>query len=133
MKYLGIDFGEARIGLALSDSDGRVAFPKEILLNRGNAQLAEQMKKIISEKHISKIIVGLPLGLDGKETEESGKVRAFVDWLADTTALPVEFENEMFTTKMAHHPGVAANKIDAASAAIILQSYLDKLNNRPTD
>ena len=53
MKYLGIDFGEARIGLALSDSGGRMAFPKKILLNRGNARLMEQVKKLISEEHIS--------------------------------------------------------------------------------
>ncbi len=126
MKYLGIDFGEVRIGLALSDSGGRMAFPKNILLNRGNARLAEQMKKLISEEHISKIIVGLPLSLDGKETEESEKARAFGKWLADTTTLPVEFENEIFTTKMATHPGVVKGKIDAASAALILQSYLEK-------
>jgi putative Holliday junction resolvase len=126
MKYLGIDFGEARIGLALSDSSGRMAFPKNILLNRGNTRLAEQIKKLISEEHISEIIVGLPLSLDGKETKESGDARVFGKWLADTTTLPVEFENEIFTTKMATHPGVVKGKVDAAAAALILQSYLDK-------
>lgn len=129
MRYLGIDFGRARIGIAISDPDGRIAFPKKVLLNNGNARLADELKLIIVEEGISHITIGLPLGASGEETEESKEVRKFVVWLRGITRLPVEFENEIFTTRMAGHSGVAKSQKDAASAAIILQSYLDKLNN----
>ncbi len=128
MKYLGIDFGGARIGTAVSDSGGRIAFPKKILLNQNNPRLGDQIKSLISEEKISEIVIGLPLALDQKETEESGEVRKFVGWLKSITAIPLVFENEVFTTRMTKHEGVLKSKADAASAAIILQSYLDKIN-----
>lgn len=126
MRYLGIDFGKTRIGVAVSDSEGRIAFPKTILLNKGNSRLADEFKSVISEEKVSLVVVGIPLGLDGMETKESGAVRKFAHWLKLVTAIPIEFENEMFTTRMAEHSGVVKTKKDAASAAIILQSYLDK-------
>lgn len=128
MRYLGIDFGRARIGIAISDPDGRIAFPKKVLLNNGNARLADELKSIIAEDQISHCIVGLPLGASGEETEESKEVRKFAAWFRGIADLPVEFENEVFTTRMAEHPGVAKSQKDASSAAIILQSYLDKHN-----
>lgn len=128
MRYLGIDFGEKRIGLAVSDPGGKIAFPRNILLNSGNSRLGDQLKAFIAEEKISKIVIGLPLDLDQKETKESREARKFVTWLGTITSIPIVFENEMLTSRMADHPGVAAHKIDAASAALILQSFLDKVS-----
>ena len=126
MRYLGIDYGGKRIGIALSDPGGRLAFPETVISHGNTQKAAEKIKAILEKEEVSKIIVGLPLGLDGKETAESVEVRQFTEGLKKRTMLPMEFENEMFTTRMAKHPGVKKDRLDASAAAIILQSYLDK-------
>ncbi|MBI2055786.1 MAG: Holliday junction resolvase RuvX [Candidatus Sungbacteria bacterium] len=127
MRYLGIDFGRTRIGIAISDPEGRIAFPHAIYL-RKNPRLEGDFKKILADEGIEKIIIGLPLADNGGETEESGMVREFSAWLGGISGLPIEFENEMYTSRMAEHAGVKRASKDAASAAIILQSYMDRNN-----
>ena len=126
MRYLGIDFGRRRIGLALSDAGGRIAFPHSVIHNRGNVFIFDQILVVIKQERVDAIVVGLPLGLDGAETEESGYVRGFASELGGKTPLPIEFENEMFSSRMAADAGVAKEHIDESSAALVLQSYLDK-------
>ncbi len=119
MRYLGIDYGKKRIGLALSDPEGRMAFPAATVEREG------EILEFIAEKEIAAIVIGLPLGLDGGESDASSRARAFAARLGTSVQLPIAFENEMFTTKIAeeHSSGEHA---DAAAAALILQSYLDK-------
>ena len=127
MRYLGIDYGSKRIGIAVSDDEGRMAFPSGIIPNRGKTV----MKKIaarIRKEHIDGIVIGLPMGLDGKETEQTQTTRLFIAALRNTIQLPIETENEMLTSRMAQASGMKDEQIDASSAAIILQSYLDKRN-----
>ncbi len=126
MRHLGIDYGEKRIGISVSDPGGRIAFPKKVIFNRGNKRVWEQIKAVLDDEKISKIVVGLPLSLDGGETEESQKVRAFAEELKKITALPIEFENEIFTTHMVEQAGIKKEHTDEAAAAVILQSYLDR-------
>ena len=125
MRYIGIDYGSKRIGVAVSDDEERMAFPAGVVANTEKTAL----KKIIS--HIKKecvqvVVVGLPIGLDGKETEQTAKIRLFIMALTKAIQLPVKTENEMFTSRMAAGSGMKGDHVDAASAAIILQSYLDK-------
>jgi len=127
MRYLGIDYGEKRIGIAVSDPYGRIAFPKKVIFNRGNQMVTAQLKLLLEEENISEIIVGLPLNLDGSESEESRKVRAFVEELKKDIHLPIRFENEMLTTHLVEQYGVKREHSNEAAAAVILQSYLDKL------
>lgn len=129
MRYLGIDYGRKRIGIALSDSGGRIAFPKTTLRNQGNHFLWQQLKELIEKEGVSRIVVGIPLGLDMSETETSKMVRKFADDLKKITPLPIEFENEVLTSHMVEKAGVKKEHTDEAAAALILQSYLDKSRN----
>ena len=131
MRYLGIDYGEKRIGLAVSDPDGKIAFPKKIIFNHGRRKVLKELNLLLHEEKISKIIVGLPLYLDGSESGESRQVRAFAEELKKEVHLPVEFENEMLTTHIVEMAGVPREHTDQAAAALILQSYLDKHQSEP--
>ncbi len=128
MKYLGIDYGTKRIGIALSDSEGRIAFPKKIISNRGEEKAVEEIKEIVKGEEVSEVIIGIPISLDGRETEITATVRRFAGMLERAVSLPVHLENEMLTTRMVKQPGIKKEHIDEAAAALILQSYLDKVN-----
>ena len=123
MRYLGIDYGDKRIGIALSDEQGILAFPFATIENGKGA--IDQIKKICSEQEVEKIIVGLPISFGMRETEQTGKVRLFAKKVGKETGLTIEFENEILTSKMAGKEGVSRQKIDESSAAIILQSWID--------
>ena len=129
MRYLGIDYGEKRIGIALSDTGSRIAFPKKTIFNQAT-RTVEQIMALIKEESVSKIIVGLPLSADGKDTEITRRVRDFVGSLKKFTVLPIEFENELLTTRIVKQHGIEKEKVDQSSAALILQSYLDKQNHK---
>lgn len=107
MKYLGIDYGEKNIGLAICDNNLKIATPFGIVHS------LEEIKKIVQEKNIDKIIIGLPLGFRG-ETEQTRKTRDFAKNFKN-----FEFVDERFTSKM--------TKNHASAATIILQDYLDML------
>jgi len=126
---MGIDHGDKRIGIAVSDTNGRIAFPKRVVPNRGNHTFAE-LKEIIEEEAVSKIVVGLPLLPGNQETEQTKKVRVFADRLHEEIMLSIEFENELLTTHMVVEAGIKKEHADEAAAALILQSYLDKLNKK---
>ena len=126
MRYLGIDYGRVRIGIARSDEEGTMAFPDRVIAVGTEAVAAEEIAKIARDAGAGAVVMGLPLALDGAETEESRRARSFAEMTRIATGLPVYLENEIFTSRMADHAGVAKDKIDAASAAIILQSYLDR-------
>ena len=127
MRYLSIDYGSKRIGIAVSDDEGRMAFPAGFIPNRGKAVIREIADRIRKE-HADLIVVGMPMGLDGKETEQTYATRLFVAALQNAIHLSIETENEMLTSRMAERSGMKDGHIDAASAALILQSYLDKEN-----
>jgi len=110
--------------VALSDLEGRIAFPQTVILNGGAA--VKELRALVQAQDVGQIVVGLPLALDGGETEESGRVRAFTEALGKELNLPCIFENEILTTRMAEAAGGRSELSDASAAAIILQSYLDK-------
>lgn len=107
MKFLGIDYGEKHIGLAIGDNNLKIATPFGIVKN------IKEIREIIKKEKIDKIIIGLPLGFRG-ETEQTRKTRQFAKNLEN-----FEFVDERFTSKMTEN--------HASAAAIILQDYLDML------
>lgn len=127
MRYLGIDYGSKRIGVAVSDTEGRIALPRKVI-EGGIKELRKELRELLREGPIAKIVVGLPLALDGRETDETREVKNFAEKLRQKWNIPVEFENEMLTTKIAEEGGAKKELVDASSAAIILQSYLDRKN-----
>lgn len=126
MRYLGIDYGRVRIGVARSDEEGTMAFPDRVISGRDESAAIVEIQNIASLAQARGIVIGLPLGLSGQETETARRARGFAEKVGKSLRLPVYLENEIFTSRMADHEGVAKDKIDAASAAIILQSYLDR-------
>ena len=128
MRYLCLDYGLKRIGVAVSDEEGRMAFPMGIIFHRGIDAVIKEIVERIKKEHIGSVVVGLPVGLDSKETQQTTITRRFVTALKKAVSIPVEIENEMLTSRMAADSGMKGGHRDAASAAIILQSYLDKSN-----
>lgn len=126
MRILGIDYGSRRMGVALSDPGARIAFPHGTIHRGGNPFFVDQVASLVMLERVDKIVIGLPLGADGSETETSRAVRMFADELRKKLPLPIEFENEMFSTRMVESAGVKKEQRDESSAALILQSYLDK-------
>jgi putative holliday junction resolvase len=122
IKYLGIDFGEKRIGLAVADSETRLATPF------GVAGAMEEIKKIIISENIGKIIVGSPVVLGKELGPMSGKVDDFISELEKITDIPIESADERLTSRGADSlSGSKKEKAprDAIAAMLILQGYLD--------
>ncbi|PIP27809.1 MAG: Holliday junction resolvase RuvX [Candidatus Moranbacteria bacterium CG23_combo_of_CG06-09_8_20_14_all_35_22] len=127
--YLGIDFGQAKVGLALADEETKIAFVYTTLKNDKN--FLENMIKIIEKENVSKIIIGIPSYNNQKEAVYEGKKLGELIKKV-LPEIEIEYQNEMFSTKMAQ-----ANLLekgmknvgkfdDSESAKIILQSWLDK-------
>lgn len=131
MRFLGIDYGGKRIGIAVSDEQGKIAFPHGVVAWSKNAVAA--IRAIARRERAGVLVVGLPLGFDGSETGQTRKARTFAERLEKDLRLPVRFENEMFTTRMARASGADNEHVDESSAALILQSYLDQKNQEADD
>lgn len=130
MRRLGIDYGDKRIGIAISDEEGRFAFPKMILQN--TPHLFNDLKEIVSLEYFDKIIavvVGLPQNFKGEDTQQTQKVRVFARRLEKELGVEVIFENEILTSRQIEKTDASAKSlIDASSAALILQGHLDRKN-----
>jgi len=131
MKFLGIDYGDKRVGIAVSDESGIFAFPRAVLQNTG--KIFDEIKKICAEEEIEKIIVGVPISFSGGQSAQAEKVLEFAEHLKQYTNIPIEKENEIFSTKSALDMGAGKEKIDQSAAAIILQSYLDRTIKQKSD
>lgn len=124
MRYLGIDYGSKRVGIAVSDERGKIAFPRAMVPN--GAKVFSLIRAIAAKESAGMIVVGLPVLLNGSESGETRRTRRFAERLKKTVRLPLAFENEMFTTRMARASAVKKEYVDESSAALILQSFLDK-------
>lgn len=134
MKLLGIDYGEKRIGLALSDELGSFAHEYSVLIDLTNEGVLEYLRKLIAEENIEKIVIGLPLNMSGEETYKAQDVREFAGMLENHLDREVIFEDERWTTKMVDKTlremkisqKEARERKDMLAAKYILQSYLDR-------
>ena len=133
---MGVDFGEKRIGLAVSDPTNTLATPLETLHRRaGKRPPIARMAEIARELDVGHVVVGLPLGLDGEENPWCLEVRAMGEKLAARLEVEVSFVDERLTSVRAERAvrGIGLSKrdrqqkgrIDAAAAQLILQSWLD--------
>jgi len=130
MRYLGIDYGRKRIGIAISDPEGQMAFPAQILVNKDMKSVLMEIQSVCKKEKIGHIVIGLPLSLDGEDSLQTRSVRKFFEALHKKIELPITYENEMFTTRMVQEGTLKKKHVDASAAAIILQSYLDKKQSR---
>ena len=134
-RVLGIDYGDSRIGLAMSDPLKIIASPFKTIRNEGNEKCLQVFQSLIKEKDVEAIVVGLPIGLKGQETVQTKKVREFADLLY-VLKLPIHLEDERLSSVSAEKSMIQQNiktghnkgLIDQRAAAIILQQFLDKQN-----
>ena len=132
-RALGIDFGEKRVGLALSDRSNLIASPYKTLQYISENDLISEIKKIVIDKEIKVFVIGLPLNMKGEDSDQTKKVRRFKNLLS-ILELPIVYEDERFSSIIAKNSLVLQNvktghnksEIDRTAAAIILQQYLDK-------
>jgi putative Holliday junction resolvase len=133
-RSLGLDIGDRRIGVALSDPLGITARPFTIIDRQDEAADIEAIVNIIAQQQVEHIIVGLPRLMDGSLGTQAEKVLAFAQKLGSYTEVPLEFRDERLTTVSAKRlrQTVATKKTkrrardDAVAAALILQGYLDE-------
>ena len=137
MRVLGIDFGERRIGLAVSDPTGTLATPVPTLKRRaGKRPPLAALMEIIQDHGVEVLVFGLPITLAGTESDWTRAVREVGEALSKRSGLPVHFIDERFTSVVAERAvrgiGLPKNKreqkerVDAAAAVLILQSWLDR-------
>lgn len=140
MRILGLDIGERRIGVAVSDPGLAIASPLEVLDARAVTN-SVALREIIEEYEIERVVIGLPLSLDGTEGPQALRVRRMADELADSLGLPVHFYDERFSSVEAGRAMQAAGmserqkrgSVDMVAAALLLQGYLDSLRTAGSD
>jgi putative Holliday junction resolvase len=136
-KVLAIDYGKKRIGLAISDSQRKVAVPHKILNLTGILeQDVNMVVEVIQEIKPTKLVVGLPVSTDGTLNESAIGVRSFVELLSKSLDVDYEYFDERYSTKIASALKIdkkqkaKKNILDSSAAAIILQSWLDYNNGK---
>lgn len=125
MKYLGIDYGTKRTGIAISDDEGSFAFPREIVLT---SVLSEYILATIATEEISGIVVGESLASNGIHNSVDEKVKSFFENIKNKISIPIFFEGEGYSSVEAHRYQTQKGSRDDSAAAVILQRFLDKQN-----
>jgi len=134
MRCLGLDIGDRWIGVALSDPGDVLASPFSIIERTDDGQALAEIADIINKQDVGRVVVGLPLSLDGSLGGQAEKVKEFADRLAEQIKVSLEFRDERLTTVMAQRlkrasggkKGRGKTRYDSQAAALILQSYLDE-------
>ena len=134
MRTLGIDFGERRIGLALSDPEGRMAVPLETLTRLSDRQAIRHILEIVRREEVERLVVGEPMNLDGTRGPAAYRARSFSRKLAAEGGLSCEMADESLTsveaTERLREAGIDPRRhperVDAVAAQILLQQVLDR-------
>lgn len=134
MRALGIDFGEKRIGLAISDPEGRIAVPMATLQRRDDRSALRQIAEVARREGVGRLVVGEPVNMDGTRGPAAERARRFGERLAGLTGLPLELVNESLTSREAEErlrdagvdPRRDPGRVDAVAAQILLQESLDR-------
>jgi putative Holliday junction resolvase len=138
MRVLGIDFGSKRIGLAISDETCTIALGIDYLDGGADKAVSEAIGRIASSRGVGKIVIGIPLRMNGQPSEQTERTLRFLETLQKATNLTIERWDERLTSKQAERALLEGDvrrkdrreKIDTMAAQLMLQSYLDATNNR---
>ena len=128
-KYLGIDFGEKRVGIAVSDEDGTIAFPTTVLIN--DSHLMKNIVDLCMKNAVEVVVMGESRDYKGQINSIMWKIEGFKKQL-EMIGFKVVFEPEFMTSVQASQITGENKMLDASAAAIILQSYLNRSNNKET-
>ena len=132
-RILAVDYGTVRLGLAISDPLQTLASPYENYTRRGPEQDARRFRRLVAEENVTLFVVGLPVHLDGRESQKSTEARRFGQWLTEVTGVPVVYFDERFTSVQAEQLLLDAQmtskrrkkRLDMLSAQIMLSAYLE--------
>ena len=138
MRVAALDFGKARVGMAITDELGVMAHPRPALDARNRMALLRRIKEIAEEEQLTRFVVGLPIESSGKRGLVAREAIDFADQVAKATGLPITLWDERFTTaeaaRLLHDGGHRARdfrrRIDGAAACIILQAWMDRQQGR---
>jgi len=130
---MALDVGFKRIGVALSDPLGLTAYPYAVIERKSNRETFEELLKIIDEKRVSELIVGLPISSDGRKTKMAEKIEKFTEKLKTFLKergreVKISFFDEYLTTAEARELKKEREVVDDIAAAIILTNYLNETN-----
>lgn len=128
MRILGVDYGTKRIGVAITDDGGQMAFPKLVLQN--DAKLIENFQKIITENEIKTVVLGESKNFKMVDNEIMKEILDFRDVLEKELNVDVVMYSEIYSSAQAEFFQGKTNMLDASAAAIILQSYLESKKNK---
>lgn len=133
-RVAALDPGDARIGVAVSDDEGTMAFARPFVSARGKPEdVAARVRDALVGEGVTRVVIGLPLTLEGREGIAARKARAFAKRIREVTGLPVVLRDERLTTTQAARSltalgvkgGAKRAAVDSAAAAILLQAYLE--------
>lgn len=135
MKVLGLDYGDRRIGVAVSDPSCKLALMRETLRVSSEDEAVKLVRKIADSEGIDRIVIGMPLNMDGTLGSRAERTKEFAARLEQTTGIAIEFWDERLTSSIAKRTLFEAGRnatkrdgrIDKVSAILILQGYLDRL------
>lgn len=131
-RYLGVDYGTKRVGLALSDPLGLTAQPLDVV---PRSEVVDRVRELVATESVGVLVVGLPTGLSGDEGASAEQARELGAELAEATGVAVEYVDERFTSRMAEAALLESGmkrrdrkeNVDKVAAAIFLQDYLDRI------
>jgi putative Holliday junction resolvase len=129
MKVLSLDYGEKRVGLALGDTETKLALPYGVLERLSDETLVVQLQQIVVEEGVEVLLVGEPLGVSGQPTAQTEACRAFAALLREQSQVKVVLFDERFTSQRADAAGASGGKVrgrDELAAMFLLQDYLDR-------
>lgn len=133
MRVLALDYGSARCGCALSDPTGTIVTPIEPVLKPASRRGLAVLGQLVCEREVERVVVGLPLSLRGEDTDQTRETRAFAEtlarWLGED--VPVELQDERFTTRIAASMDQATTSEDSRAAAVLLEGWLARFEIRP--
>lgn len=124
MNVLSIDYGDVRIGLAHGSTDHNIALPLKVIQN--DKKIWDELEKVITEYNINYILVGLPLNFKSTDTQQTLKVRDFIQELESKFTIDIEEYDERLTSSLAKRYIPKGQSIDIESARILLEEWLDK-------
>jgi len=141
MKYLGVDWGERRVGLALSDESSTIASPFVVEKCRSDEERLQIVLRHVREQGVGTVVLGMPLSLSGEEGPTGRAVRRFGEMLAERLDIPLELWDERLTTGSAQRALIEAGLrrgrrkevVDKVAASVMLQSFLDYLASGKPD
>jgi len=138
---LALDYGTRRIGMAVSDESGTFAFPAGFLASSGRQRDLQALRDLIVEKSIQRVVVGLPLHLDGRRGEAAAVAEAFANEVAKISGVPVELLDERWTTRAADRALSESRSgrrrrreaVDTTAATLLLRTFLEQAANRAAE